>query len=333
MRRINFGICIVIVVFVFIGVANAAGPEVVVSASDKDYREAEELCYKEFISPFYPKGLSADWGGIFSTYLPSHEDDESIEGRNKNHNVSIQSVNLLARYFLLIGDQTKFDEIFKLWAPPSLGGGKNNFISPEFQLTYWLLDSKRNGIPEDDAGENEIYVCSTAEQLEILVNLYLGHQKFSHGNRDSKYERLARYLTEGLKGESKNVPEGTGPFSDDFMLRPLFKWYIDSRKPTESSPPFSNIEGNSLETYYYIINWLKDPDYDNVLKNALKWMESSQTNLGLFRTRLDLEKQNYDSKDINNLRCNSLAGLGLSLDLVKYSKLSGSKRAESFASR
>ena len=75
--------------------------------------------------------------------------------------MSIQTVNLLARYLLSKDDQTRFDDLFKLWAPKSMGGKTNNFISQELQLTHWLLDAESRKIPENEFG-NKAYVSSMA---------------------------------------------------------------------------------------------------------------------------------------------------------------------------
>lgn len=334
MSRLKSVISLILIVgLLFSSSIKVDGYEAPTLSLEGDYKEAERSCYEEFILPVYPQGLSTNWRGIFSTYLPNHKDDKTIEGENKNHNVSIHSINLLGHYLLLIGDQAKFDELFKLWAPSNLGGGKFGFVSLEFQMTHWLLDSDGRKVPGSDISGDKVYICSTAEQLEIINNLYLAHQRFTLGKKNSKYERLAKYLADGLKGVSKGLPEGEALFSDKYALRPLFKWHINPPKPVEPLADFSNIEANSLETYYYITHWLKDPYYENVLENAIKFIELGQSELGLFRTRLDLKKYDFDLRDINNLRCSSLAGLKLSLDLVKYSKLSGDKKTELLARR
>jgi len=316
MRNIKLLIYTAAIGFLLIGSIKTAE-----AIQDNDFQQAEEVCYKEFVSGVYPQGLCANWGGVFSTYLPSHKNDESIEGQNKNHNVSIQSVNLLARYVLSIGDRARFDEMLKLWAPKSLGGKANNFISQELPLAHWLLDADGRKIPENEFG-NKVYVSSTAEQLEVVINLYLAHQKFTPAEKNSKYERLARYFADGLKGGFKNAPEDVAPFTNNYILRPLFKWDAGSSKPVEPLTNFSNLESNSLEAYYYIATWLKDPYYQKALDGSIELIKSSQAGSGLFRTEFDLKKHEFDSKPVNNLKCNSLAGLKLSLDLIRYSRLS-----------
>lgn len=86
-------------------------------AEQPSFEDEEDLGYEQFICPTYPDGLRAPWGGVSTSYLETHLQDDPSD--NKGHEVSSESTSLLAQLALLHGDRAKLDEMIAYGSIPT----------------------------------------------------------------------------------------------------------------------------------------------------------------------------------------------------------------------
>ncbi|MDP8217727.1 MAG: LamG domain-containing protein, partial [Candidatus Theseobacter exili] len=101
----------------------------VASTFDELVENAATLCYEEFLLPTYPDGLRASWGGVYSSYQPTHPDDDWYNP----HYVISESTTLLAQVAVARDDEQTLAEMIDLLLDPSFHS------SNRFQLFQWVL--------------------------------------------------------------------------------------------------------------------------------------------------------------------------------------------------
>lgn len=154
------------------------------ATTDELTQNAEDLCYNEFILPAYPDGLRAFWGGVYSTYLTSHPDDDWYNP----HNVISESTTLLAQLAALRGDEGTLVQMLDLLEDPARHG------SDQFQLFQWLLDLSGTKVSLG-AG----YANAAGEENRMLEVLKVAKDQFGEiGLRN--YRTAEQRVADGMKG-------------------------------------------------------------------------------------------------------------------------------------
>jgi len=163
--------------------------------TDELAQTAEDLCYNEFILPAYPGGLRSFWGGVYSSYLTSHPDDDWYNP----HNVISESTTLLAQLAALRGDEGTLVQMLDLLEDPARHG------SDQFQLFQWLLDPDGQKIALG-AG----YANAAGEENRMLEVLKVAKDQFGEiGLRN--YRTAEQRIADGMKGINGGIGNFEAP--------------------------------------------------------------------------------------------------------------------------
>ena len=152
-------------------------------------QNAASLCYEQFLLPVYPDGLRASWGGVYSSYLPEHPDDDWYNP----HNVITESTTLLAQIAAARDDEQTLSEMIDLLTDPAFHG------SERFQLFQWLLDPNGYKLVLGNG-----YANAAGEENRMLEVLGTAASKFGNtGLRDYFY--TANWIASGMKGTGEGI--------------------------------------------------------------------------------------------------------------------------------
>ena len=208
------------------------------SSFDIAVEEAADLCYNEFILPEYPDGLRASWGGVYSSYQPTHPDDEWYNP----HYVISESTTLLAQVAVARDDEQTLAEMIDLLIDPSF------HWSERFQLFQWILAPDGSKLVLDGG-----YANASGEEMRMLEVLGSAIDRYSPVGLHN-YADITSWITGGLKGSGGGIGNMEAPpYNVLFENENGRAGYVDFKLPGQDIEDIIFILNDRTTSYGYSI--------------------------------------------------------------------------------